>query len=766
MRTPLSGLKRWTLGAASAIAEQIDVAARPRRMVRKLPRARVAFDCLETRNLMTGTGTPILLPPASLVATPISPTEVRLNWQDQVDSGAATVYEQSGTSGAWTTIASSLPDMLDNYTYTATGLSPDTQYNFYVYIHGTTYTSTGWYVLNETTSNVAPATTFFPLVGSPTLTATPATSTAVNLSWSGVTGQQQFSVTWWQNPGGQVQSTVVSPATSQVQVSGLSPYTSYSFQVTADDGVNTSIQSNTPTVTTLPPSATLSASVVSATQIDASWSSVAGASDYVVYNLVNGTPTRLANAGTGTSASLKGLSPYTKYQLEVGALGPWGISYSSVVPVTTLPTAPVLSATPTSPSQINLSWNSVADTNDYVVYENTGSGFMVYGDTGTGTGLSATSLSANSTYSFKVADVGPWGVTWSNTVSPLTLPNAPVAGAKAESASLGIVAWGAVNAASFQVDENVSGVWKQVVCVPANAAIPMYVEPVTGLGAGTPYQFKVGATNASGTTWSNVVSALTFPAAPSVRAGGLDPYMIWLTWNTEPSTTGYSVQIEENGAWVPLYNLASGDTSTIADRLSPGTGYNFRVGATNASGTTWGYSATTYTMPAAPTLTALAESDSIIGFSWTSVTGANGYTVTVSSGGSLLETINTSSTQTSDALWSLKPDTTYTFQVAAFNSSGRTLSTAVNVTTFLAPATLTANVVSSRQVDLSWNSVAGATDYLIEEWDASTLSWVELSEVTGTSYNVENFVPFSADFSVVAVGGGGPSRSNVVDVTT
>ena len=52
---------------------------------------------------------------------------------------------------------------------------------------------------------------------------------------------------------------------------------------------------------------------------------------------------------------------------------------------------------------------------------------------------------------------------------------------------------------------------------PGSSNLYVYVAPVTGLGADTTYQFKVGATNVSGTTWSSAVRA-HIPGRPnSVR---------------------------------------------------------------------------------------------------------------------------------------------------------------------------------------------------------------------------------------------------------
>ena len=143
----------------------------------------------------------------------------------------------------------------------------------------------------------------------------------------------------------------------QWQVTGLSPYTSYNFQVTANDGVNTSSQSNVQTVTTLQTAPTVTATP-SSTGIYLSWNSLPGSMDYMVYGMQKGTWQPIANVDTVTDYPYGGLTPYTTYDLKVGAVGPWGIAWSTPQNVTTLPPAVTLNATAVSASLANLTWNS------------------------------------------------------------------------------------------------------------------------------------------------------------------------------------------------------------------------------------------------------------------------------------------------------------------------------------------------------------------------------------------------------------------------
>jgi Fibronectin type III domain len=630
MKNLLTGMKRRSLGTEDAIAGRIDGTPRPRRTVRKVPRAHFALERLETRDLLTGVapspvslavpphGSGQALPAASLVATAASPTEIDLAWSDLVNdqgsnpTGAWAVYSEPNGGVGFSAI---YYQGVDPHTYDVTGLSPDSTYNFYVLLSGEENLNG---TLISQTSNVASATTFLPLAGSPSLSATAASSTAVNLAWTGVSGAQQYTVSWWQTPYGAVQSTLVSHATTQLPVTGLLPNTSYSFQVTADDGVNSASQSNVQIVTTMPASPTLTAAPASSTQVNLSWSSVAGTMDYVIDNVVNGTNVSMGNAGTSTSYPLTGLNPYTNYNLEVGAIGPWGVSWSNVQSVKTLPTPLSLSGTAVSASQINLSWSSEAGANDYIIFELDDSTWTEFKDAGISTSFSATGLSANTTFAFKVCDLGPWGVNWSNVQSNVTFAAAPSAAASAVSASQINVGWNWVaGASSYQFDENVKGVWQPVTSFSASLNLAGVVVSAGGLSAGTAYQFRVGATNSSGTSWSNIVSALTFPAAPTASATTVSYSEIEVGWNPVAGASSYEVEENVSGAWQQVQPVVTG--------LLPRTTYEFRVGATNASGTSWSsvVSATTRSLVIRP-VPETASGSSMMALARTSEPGAPG----------------------------------------------------------------------------------------------------------------------------------------------
>ncbi|WP_187658327.1 GEVED domain-containing protein, partial [Flavobacterium macrobrachii] len=193
-------------------------------------------------------------------------------------------------------------------------------------------------ITSGSTDTVAPT--------APTLSASGTTQTSTNLSWTGAT--DNVAVTGYDvyRNGALLGST----AATTFAVTGLTASTTYSFTVRAKDAAgNTSVDSNTVSVTTTAPVAdttaptapTLTASGTTTTATNLSWS---GATDnvavtgYDVYR--NGT---LLGSTTTTTYAVTGLTASTTYTFNVRAKDAAGnISVNSnTVSVTTLATPTV-----------------------------------------------------------------------------------------------------------------------------------------------------------------------------------------------------------------------------------------------------------------------------------------------------------------------------------------------------------------------------------------------------------------------------------------
>jgi hypothetical protein len=199
------------------------------------------------------------------------------------------------------------------------------------------------------------------------------------------------------------------------------------------------------------------------------------------------------------------------------------------------------------------------------------------------------------------------------------------------------------------------------------------------------------------------------PAAPSFTATAVSATQINLAWKPVAGATSYLVDVWINGAWKQIGSLSNGSTGCAVTGLSPNTTYDFDVAACNAAGTTWAnyQSATTLaatlTPPAAPSFTATAVSSSQINLAWTGVAGATGYLVDELISGVWKQIGSLGSSSTGCAVTGLSPNTTYSFDVGAYNAASTTWANSQSATTFLNTV-----VVDHPAADTAYSPVSGS----------------------------------------------------------
>ncbi|MCL2068176.1 MAG: fibronectin type III domain-containing protein [Treponema sp.] len=656
--------------------------------------------------------------PAGLTATAMSASQIDLNWESATGADGYKVERSANNSnGPWTTFT--LSDTAT--TYQDTGLSALTTYFYRVRAYNTAGDS-GY-------SDTVSATTLEPGAGIPAapagLTAIAVSASQIDLGWSSVTGADGYKVE--RSADNSIWTEIVSShTTTTYQDTGLSAVTTYYYRVRAYNTAGDSGYSNTAsaaTQTSLPgvPAAPtgLTATAVSATQINLSWNSVTGANGYRVERSTdNSNWTEIAPSHAATTYQDTGLTAGTTYWYRVRAYNAAGNSgYSNVESATTqtglpeIPAAPAgLTATAVSASQINLGWNSVTGAQGYRVERSTdNSSWTQIAPSHTTTTYQDTGLSAGATYWYRVRAYNTAGNSgYSNVESATTqtgLPEIPVAPAgltaTAVSASQINLGWSSVTGADgYRVERSADNSnWTEI--APSHTATT-YQD--TGLSAGTTYWYRVRAYNAAGDSgYSTTVSAITVPAAPTGLAATVaSTTQINLSWNGVTGAQGYQVEraTASGGPWTTL--AANNTTTTYSSTgLSAGTTYWYRVRAYNAAGDS-GYSTTAsaITVPAAPSgLTATVASLTSINLSWNGVTGAQGYHVerATASGGpwTTLTTNNTTTTYSSTGLTS---GTTYYYRVRAYNAGGNSdYSITANATVYNLASVNTASATNIRQ---------------------------------------------------------------------
>ncbi|MCD6167692.1 MAG: fibronectin type III domain-containing protein, partial [Caldisericia bacterium] len=312
----------------------------------------------------------VLKPPSGLVATPLSPTSIRLTW-NPVDSNASNVLILRSTNGTTFNVYKTLPATTTSYI--DTGLTPETTYWYRLWAKKDKNTSE-W-------SNTASATT--PPAGSPPSSPTNLSAEAiscqqVDLSWDDNSSDEDNFIVERKEEGGSYSVIATLPAnTTSYSDTTVSPETTYYYRVKAHNSWGDSGYSNVVNVTTpacgTPPSAptNLAAEATSPTEVSLSWTDNSDNEDgfKIERKQEGGTFSVIATLPPNTTTYTDtGLTPDTTYTYRVRAYNSFGYSdYSNEAEVTTpslitIPEAPTnLTVSDITSESVSLSWTDNSD---------------------------------------------------------------------------------------------------------------------------------------------------------------------------------------------------------------------------------------------------------------------------------------------------------------------------------------------------------------------------------------------------------------------
>ena len=191
--------------------------------------------------------------------------------------------------------------------------------------------------------------------------------------------------------------------------------------------------------------------------------------------------------------------------------------------------------------------------------------------------------------------------------------------------------------------------------------------------------------------------------------------------------------------WVQIASVGSNSRSDTIGGLSPNATFTFRIGAFNPSGTSW-TNIQTISAVAVPTLTATPVSSTQVDLTLNTVAGASGYTLSESVNGVLLQ--NPAVMPGTTVVGGLSPNTTYVFQVAAYNGTSIGWSNSPSALTLPSAPSVNATAVSTTQINLSWTEPGGAGGFVVDQL-VSGLSTVQLASLGGSSngYAITGLTP-------------------------
>jgi hypothetical protein len=438
---------------------------------------------------------------------------------------------------------------------------------------------------------------------------------------------------------------------------------------------------------------------------------------------------------------------------------------------TGVPKAPSgLLATPSSSSEIDLSWtdNSDNETGFKIERSTNNTNWTEIGTVSAGkTTYQNTGLAAATTFYFRVRAYNSAGNSaYTSSVSGKTLtavstvPTAPTNLAATVASGTQInLSWtdNSNDETGFRIERSADGStgWSEIATTASNTTTYQN----TGLTAATIYYYRVRAYNTSGnSSYSNNANATTAsasaPTAPSnLTATAASTSQINLSWTDNSNNeTGFRIERSPDGStgWTEIATPAANTTTYQNTGLTASTTYYYRVRAYNASGNS-GYSntanaTTTGTLPAAPSnLTATAASSSQINLSWTdNSNNETGFRIERSTDGSIFSEITTVSANiTSYQNTGLAASTIYYYRVRAYNGTGNSAYSNTANTTSLgtaptAPSSLTATAASSSQINLSWTDNSNnETGFRIER-SPDNSTWAEITTVSSNITTYQN----------------------------
>ena len=421
-------------------------------------------------------------------------------------------------------------------------------------------------------------------------------------------------------------------------------------------------------------------------------------------------------------------------------------------------------------------------------------------------GFSISSLSANTTYHFRIVAYNGSGTTYGSDLMFTTLVNPPSATTQAASpittSSAQLNSYVNPNGASTTIYYQyglTTSYGSTTISGGIGTTAGNYGTTISGLSANTTYHFRIVAYNSGGTSYGGDLTFTTSATAPTATTQAAT-----LITSTSAQLNSY---VNPNGASTTIYyqyglttsygsttmsggiGTTAGNYGTTASSLTPNTTYHFRIVAYNGGGTSYGSDLTFTTAATAPSATTQAATaiistsaqlNSYVDPSGASTTIYFQYGLTTSYGSTTISgNIGTTAGNYGTTASGLVPNTTYHFRIVASNSGGTsyggdlTFATTTSVplptaVTLAADTVTTTSAHLNSSVNPNGNSTTIYFQYGLTSSYGSTTATGNIGITSGNyGYTISGLTPnMIYHFQVVAYNSGGTNYGGDLTFTT
>ena len=317
------------------------------------------------------------------------------------------------------------------------------------------------------------------------------------------------------------------------------------------------------------------------------------------------------------------------------------------------------------------------------------------------------------------------------------------------------------SAKGYIIEQYKGGKWTQIAKTSSNATVTY---TVNGLKADTTYTFRIKAYAISGESeiysdYVRIAGKTRIANVASFKGSAVSASAVKLDWSKNDKATGYVIEQYRGGKWTVLATTKNNTTLTFTVKgLAEGTAYSFRLKSLKtANGVTEESVYTSIKAATAVSGVKNAKVTSVTGswitLEWAKNDKATGYSIEQYKGGKWTVIATTKNNATLKfTVKGLKNDTTYSFRIRAYKTSGSVTAYSDYVriagkTRIPNVAKFTGSAVSASAVKLDWSKNDKATGYVIEQykggkWTAlattknnTTLTFTVKGLAKGTTYS-------------------------------